>query len=273
MEKNVCITICIALITLSLISGCSIETPEIHGVVLDAETKQPVEGAWVSSNIELTTKTGGGDTHSAISIDEPHTRTDKQGRFVVPLKKIKKPLPPFGFGTDVLAFGVGATTVDDRSGGVKYFGGYYKRDFGKGDGDLEEILRMRKLELIIYVKSIEKTESDYFFYIQSLYNYCISGRFSVDVPIVKEGCDDWELDFTITKHEMYLERTSFDGEHAGGTLKQLGYLYKKKGDYVKATEAFKTTLDYDKKRNIRFRKGEVEAQIRELEQLIREKEK
>ena len=29
--------------------GCEIKTPEIRGVVLDEETKQPVEGAWVTA--------------------------------------------------------------------------------------------------------------------------------------------------------------------------------------------------------------------------------
>ena len=36
-------------ILLTGLIGCEIKTPEIQGVVLDAETNQPVEGAWVTS--------------------------------------------------------------------------------------------------------------------------------------------------------------------------------------------------------------------------------
>ena len=39
--------------------ACELKTPEIRGVVLDEETKQPVEGAWVTSTLEVYSKTVG----------------------------------------------------------------------------------------------------------------------------------------------------------------------------------------------------------------------
>jgi len=222
-------------ILLVCLLGCSIETPEIRGVVLDAETKQPVEGAWVHATIELNTKTVQGDVHNALSVDRPHTRTDKQGKFIVPSKKFKKPYPPLGFGTEVLSFRVGISTVDDKGGGVRYFGGYYKRDFGKGDGDLKEVLRRDVIELNIHIKPVERSESEYFHHLQSLYSYCLSGRFSVEAPAVEGGCDEWELDYAIAKHERYLEKNRILAEEGksrgyGAALEQLAYLYEKKGD-------------------------------------------
>ena len=59
--------------------GCNIKTPEIRGVVLDEETKKPVEGAWITATLGIKTKTVAGDTYNYLSVDSPHTRTDKDG--------------------------------------------------------------------------------------------------------------------------------------------------------------------------------------------------
>jgi hypothetical protein len=260
------------------IIGCNIKTPEIRGVVLDEETKQPVEGAWVGASLELTTKTIGGDVHSALSIEKPHTRTDKHGRFIVLSKRFKKSYPPFGFGTEVLAFRVGVSTIDDKGGGVKYFGGYYRKDFGKGDGELQEVLRRDVIELTINIKPVERTESEYFHYLQSLYNYCLSGRFSVEVAPVEGGCDAWELNYAIVKHERFIKRlpelrTMDQRIHYVGAMKQLAYLYKQKGEFRKALNTFIEIRDFDKKRNMDLFLREYEHQINELQKLIREKQK
>jgi hypothetical protein len=260
-------------IILVCLLGCSIETPEIRGVVLDTETKRPVEGAWVHATIELNTKTVQGNVHNALSVDRPHTRTDKQGKFIVPSKRFKKPYPPLGFGTEVLAFRVGISTVDDKGGGVRYFGGYYKRDFGKGDGDLKEVLRRDAIELNIHIKPVERSESEYFHHLQSLYSYCLSGRFSVEAPAVEGGCDEWELDYVIAKHERFIKRlgepkTMDQRIHYAGTMKQLAYLYKQKGDYVKALETFKKVKTFEEKRGVDLWLREFEYQIHELQLVI-----
>jgi hypothetical protein len=257
-------------IILVCLLGCSIETPEIRGVVLDTETKRPVEGAWVHATIELNTKTVQGNVHNALSVDRPHTRTDKQGKFIVPSKRFKKPYPPLGFGTEVLAFRVGISTVDDKGGGVRYFGGYYKRDFGKGDGDLKEVLRRDAIELNIHIKPVERSESEYFHHLQSLYSYCLSGRFSVEAPAVEGGCDEWELDYVIAKHERYLEnfpKTEETRSHFSIIFEQLGLLYEKKGKFEKAIEYL------IKAKEIRFfRPQDLENEIKRIQQKLPEKQ-
>jgi hypothetical protein len=242
------------LISILILSGCAIRTPGINGIVLDEETKQPVPEAWVSSMITIQYATVAGDVIQCVTVGQPHTRTDKDGKFVISSRKIKGATFPFEFGNDVKNFGVGASTADDRGGSIS----------------LTDALGKNKIDVTIYIKSefTNTTESEYFTYLQSLYNYCLTGRFSVEVPAVEGGCDAWELNYAIKKHERYLEKYGNNSQHAGGVLSQLGYLLKKKGDYIKAIEAFKKNLDYDKKRNIRFRRYESENQIMEIEKLI-----
>ncbi len=62
MVKRLTLILSVAL--LFLVTGCNIKTPEIRGVVLDAETKQPVEGAWVTATLEFTAKTVAGDVYN-----------------------------------------------------------------------------------------------------------------------------------------------------------------------------------------------------------------
>ena len=262
------------LISILLLSGCAIRTPQINGLVLDEETKQPVPDAWVSATMELNIDTVAGRVNYVFSVDKPHTRSDKEGRFVIPSKNIKKPL---GFGTEVKSFGVGATTSDYRGGGLEI------KDKVGAWGDVEVTIYLSSVDksdeeqIAAYMKdgvkkerAMEIMEGERFSALQALYNYCITGRFAVEVPAVEGGCDAWELDYAIKKHERYLEKFGPNSEHAGGTLLQLGYLYKKIGEYFKAIEAFKKNLEYDKKRNIRFRRYESENQIIELEKLINE---
>ena len=259
-------------------TGCKFETPEIRGVVLDEETKEPVEGAWVTSNIEIRTKTVAGDVTSVVSVAPPHLRTDKQGRFVIPLKKFKKSLPPIGFGTEVRSFGVSARTADWRGGGLEI-----KDQLGIND----------KIDVTVYIRSIEKYEEEQiaayikegvtkeraleimegerFSSLQALYNYCLTGRFSVEVPPVESGCDEWELNYAIKKHERYLERypkTEETRSHVSIVLEQLGLLYERKSEYEKAIEYLK------KAREIRFfRPQDLEYKIKTLQQKLQQKQK
>ena len=251
------------------IIGCSIKTPEIRGVVLDEETKQPVEEAWITATLGIKTKTVGGDIHKYLSVEIPHTRTDKSGRFTIPSKRLKKPSFPIGFGTDVESFGVGASTVDDRGGSVS----------------LTEFLGRGKADVTIYIKAdhTKDTEGEYFTYLQGLYNYCLTGRFYVEVPPVEGGCDDWELNYAITKHARYLERYrkyAEEGKARGyfATLEQQTYLYEKKGDLNKAIETLKESIALMQNRGLlRFEdwqrdKEAIERRIKELGKKIGQKQ-
>lgn len=245
-KKTVVIAIAVICLLL-LIRSCIIRTPEIRGTVIDAETKQPVEGAWISSSLEIQTATIGGDAVSVLSIDKPHTRTGKDGKFSIPSKTIWKTLPPIGFGTKVLSFGVGAGTVDWRNGGVEL-----NDSLWKWRTDVKITLEKREksdnariaydlLNGITRERAEEIIEQDYFSSLQALYSYCISGRFSVEVSSVQAGCDDWELDYVIKKHEWYLERYE-EAAKAGKVkgyfvaLEQLSELFEKNRDYKNAAE-------------------------------------
>jgi tetratricopeptide (TPR) repeat protein len=249
-------------ITLMGLIGCSVKTPEIHGVVLDEETKQPVEEAWVRATLDLKSKTIQGDVTSYLSVDSPHTRTDKNGKFLIPSKTFKKPPFPIGFGTEAINFGIGAATVDDRGGRINL----------KGE-KLEEFLGKKKIELTIYSGPVERTEAEYSSHLQSLYKYCLTGRSSVEVPPIEGGCDEWELNYAIAKHERYLEKYREHIEKEVNTVifDHLSYLYEKKGDLNKAVEALKKSIALIERRGLlkfevwQRNKKEIELQINGLQ--------
>ncbi len=70
------------------LTGCDFKTPEIRGVVLDAATKQPVEGAWIRATLQIKTKTIQGNVQSVLRVEPPHTRSDNKGAFVKALQKL-----------------------------------------------------------------------------------------------------------------------------------------------------------------------------------------
>lgn len=232
------------------LTACNIKTPEIRGVVLDAETKQPVENAWVTATLGIKTKTVAGEVHNYLSVDPPHTRTDNNGRFIIPSKRFKRPSFPVGFGTTVETFGVGVSTVDDRGGSTS----------------LTQFLAEDKAVVTINIKPEERTESEYFSHLQALYNYCLTGRFFVEVPAVEGGCDAWELDYAITKHEKYLEKypeTEKTRSHFSIILEQVGLLYETKGEYKKAI------INLNKSKEIRFfRPQDLDNAIKRIQQKL-----
>ena len=118
MKKRTIIAIVVALGLLLLIRCCVIRTPEIHGLVLDAETKQPVEGAWITGGLSLKLVTIAGDVNSYPSVERPHTRTGKDGKFIIPSRMFMRILIPIRLYTNVDSFGIGARTADWRGGGA-----------------------------------------------------------------------------------------------------------------------------------------------------------
>jgi len=279
----------VVVILLLSVVGCSIRTPEIRGVVLDEETRRPVEGAWVHATLELKTKTIQGNVYNVLSVDRPHTRTGRDGRFMIPSRRFNKPFPPVGFGTEVMSFGVSANTVDWRGGGLEI------KDLLGKEG-IELVIQIRSAEkddeekIISYMKggvkrerAMELIEMEYFSSLQALYRYCNSGRFSVEVPPVEGGCDDWELDYAIAKHERYLERykdpkiiekppygvSRWDNIiHYSNILDQLAHLFKKKGDYKKALNIFYHLYEFDKKHGLSLRLKDYEREINELQKRL-----
>jgi tetratricopeptide (TPR) repeat protein len=267
----------VLLILIFGLASCNIRTPEINGVVLDAETKQPVKEAWVRATIDLYSKTFAGNVHRSFSIDKPHTRTDKDGRFVIPSRTLKKSSFPTELGTEVVNLGIGASRVDDRGGRINI----------KGER-LKELLGKKNVELTIYIKPFERTEDEYFYHLQSLYTYCLTGRSSTEVPSVEGGCDEWELNYAIAKHERYLEKykdpkivekppygiSKWDEIiRYSNALSSLAHLYKRKGDYKKSLDTFNRVVEFDKKHGLSFHSEEHELEIKGLQQKLKGAEK
>lgn len=254
--------------TLVGLIGCSIRTPEIQGLVLDEETKQPVPEAWIAATIGVKTKTIAGDVGQVISLDPPHTRTDKEGRFVIPRKKLKKPPFPVSFGSEIDSLGIGARTVEDKDGGIEFRG-----------EKLKEFIRKRSRELTIFIKPTERNESEYFSHLQSLYKYCLTGRFGIEVPPVEGGCDEWELNYAVSKHEAYMKKYKIIAEQGQAkgyftAMEQLSELYDKKRDFKKAIDILKGEISLMEKRGLlRFQdwqrdKTGIENKINELQQKL-----
>jgi hypothetical protein len=263
MRRSVKYTIVVAaiiggLVGLYFIFGY-VRTPVIHGTVLDAETKHPVENAWVTATLSLKVATIQGDVHVHPSIAPPHLRTNKEGKFIIPRKSFRQPLPPLGFGMDVEGCRVSVETTDDRQGEVNPLPSLWKW----------------WAEVTIYVKPTTMTEGQYDSYLQSLYRYCIMGRSGVEVPAVREGCDAWELDYAIAKHERFIKKLerleAVDQKtYQWGTRRNIAYLYKQRGDYEKALSTFEELKKSDEKRGSKMWLTEFNTQIKEL-QHVRQK--
>ena len=283
MLKNLIVLFCS--VSWICLAGCNIRTPEIRGVVLDEETKQPVEGAWVHATVWVSVKTVQGDVGRVISLEQPHTRTSKNGTFLIPRREIDKFPLPAGFGTRVDKFNIVVSTLD-RS--------------GKAEID-QNHLRKKTIDLTIFMEDIEKAwekelqhvvpdkveqerEMREFSSLQALYNYCLTGRFSVEVPPVEGGCDEWELNYAIAKHEGYLQRYKILAEQSKikgyfAAIEQLSELFGRKGDYKKAIEVLKLKIYLMEKRGLlKFEdwvveKKNLESEIRRLQEKLKGVEK
>jgi hypothetical protein len=108
-----------------------------------------------------------------------------------------------------------------------------------------------------------------------LYSYCLTGRSSVEVPPVEGGCDEWELNYAIAKHERYLEKykkLAEEGEAKGYgvALENLAYLFEMKGDFKKAIDTLTRKIVLIEKRGLlkfetwRNEKANIERKIKEL---------
>ena len=79
--------------------GCtSLKTPEINGVVVDAETGKPIDGARIYVKWQKTVSGPGGQTAGGIA-KEFRSETEVNGRFVIPAYALRNYVPyPFGQG-------------------------------------------------------------------------------------------------------------------------------------------------------------------------------
>jgi len=244
------------------LAGCDLRTPEIQGTVLDAETKQPVEGAWVTATLEVYSKTVAGDVHQSLFVGK--TWTDKEGKFVLPQKDFKKPSFSVSYGIKVEGLGVKVTSAGKR-----------------GWKSIKEYGRKESMNIFLDpLKDELKIEEGYSSEIRWLYEYCLTGRVGLAMPAVEGGCDDKELNLAIAEYERFLEqhkRPAEEGKVKGYSIymEQLAYLYEKKGDLNKAIETLKKKIAFIEKRgllrheNWQKEKSNIERKTNELQQKIK----
>jgi hypothetical protein len=266
-----------------VIQSCTIRTPEIHGVVLDAETNEPVAEAWIKASISTKSLTIQGDVGGVISLAPPHLRTAEDGTFVIPARKFSKTPFPLSFGTTVGDMSVSARTLD-KSGRMRSDKaiGFWNRKMDVTI-NLEDEGKLFREEYpnVTRERLEELREGSEFAGLQGLYRYCRSGRAGIEVAIEKsKGCDDWELDFTIAKHERYLGRFNKIIEERGYStvLDQLSRLYEQKGNYEKAINPLRKRIELMEKKGLlehtvwQRRKADIEKKIGELQTMQTERE-
>jgi hypothetical protein len=107
---------CIIVLELLIALGKSVKTPEIRGVVVDAETMEPLSGAAVHAGWATVHGGPGGQSHG-FDLKDITLRTGNDGSFVIPPYRVINFLPwPFGQGWN-FGFGVYAHGYKNRSFG------------------------------------------------------------------------------------------------------------------------------------------------------------
>ncbi|NIT03403.1 hypothetical protein GTO10_00450, partial [Candidatus Saccharibacteria bacterium] len=192
-------------------------------------------------------------------------------------RKIRKTPFPLAFGTEVGDLSVSARTLD-KSGSTRL-----AKPIGSWNRKMDVTIYMEDREAFerkTYTTDMteerwkEEFERSEFASLQGLYRYCQSGRAGIETNLEKpEGCDDWELDFAIKRHEMYLKKYKNDIEKEVNTVifDHLANLYKRKGDIKKAINTLQESIKVIEKSGLlkhkvwQRNKAEIEEKIAELQ--------
>jgi hypothetical protein len=236
-------------------------TPSVKGVVIDSETKKPIENAWVIVTVNSSTATIAGDVGNTDFLSQPHLRTDKEGRFKISKHLYIAGLPPLSFGRTTSRLRAIVRVADGR----------------RAEVDLSKDLKKWSLNATIPVSYQKKRGEERFRELQNLYHYCIEGAFLLVGPPVAGGCDKWELDYMIAELEKYIKDVSKPNNLSEETnypicLYYLALLYERRTDFEMALTAFKTARDFDLKRDVNSRMGDYKEHINSLEERLKAKQ-
>jgi hypothetical protein len=281
MKKSVKTTIItlVVIITLYLVFF-SVITPYIRGVIIDKETKKPVENAWVMAVAGTTVLTVAGDVSSYRLLTRPHTRTDKNGHFTIPPRIYFSFPPPMTFGMSTFELRIDIYAPGGKRGAVEVIEA--KRAIPNSVSQDEEgiiktwpIVRKMAVNVLIPVKNVSMTQSQTTEELGWLSTYCNTGRYYFARPFVERGCDSFEADYVISELLKVVEsigtlqNINIDQRtYYAGALASLGRLYKKKGDYRKAIGYFVAVRDFDKKRNVDINLRIYDKHIKELKEKL-----
>jgi hypothetical protein len=259
-KRNKAILVILGIIVVIYLGVYTVVTPFIRGVVVDETTKQPVENAWVMATATIGTRTIAGDTGGTYAISSRHLRTGKEGVFYV-FPQLYPSIPtPFTFGNMKKGLNITVRVMDGRRAEMNL-----ARDWWK-----------RVLFVTIPIQYVGRTNSQINSELSGLSAYCTSGGYFFVQGNRAELCDTWELDYTITEYEMFiqnLEKNQFKKLESDLWLaeKNLAYLYKRKGEYGKALRIFMQLQESDTKRGSKMWLFEYETQIKELEGRLKQK--
>jgi len=259
----------------------SVITPCIRGVVVDKETKKPLENAWIMAVAGTTTLTVAGDVSSYHLITRPHTRTDKNGRFSIPPRIFFSFPPPLTFGMSKFELRIDIYATGGKRGVVEVID--VKRAIPSPVPQDEEatitawpIVKRMYVAVLVPVRIIFMTQSQTTEELGWLSTYCNTGRYYFARPFVKGGCDSFEADYVINELLKIVEsiRTPQNinqRTYYSGALASLGRLYKTKGDYQKAIDYFTAVRDFDAKRNVDINLRLYDTHIKELKEKLNAK--
>jgi hypothetical protein len=274
--------VALALIIVAYLVFFSAITPYIRGVVIDKETKKPVENAWVMAVAGTTTLTVAGDVSSYHLITRPHTRTDKNGRFSIPPRMFFSFPPPLTFGMYKSELQIDIYAPGGKRGAVDVI--EVKRAIPNPVPQDEEasisawpIVKNAFLSVFVPVKNISMTQEQIKKELGWLGTYCDSGRYYFARPFIEGGCDSWELGYLIDKVELLQAKltnpknASEIAEHSNG-LQMLAYLYKRKGDYRKALELYLALYEFDTKHGMKMELKNYKKEIEDLRKESQDKQ-
>lgn len=252
------IVIC-SIIVIVYFAVYTVLTPFIRGVVIDAETKKPVENAWVMATVDVDTRTIAGNVGSTYAISRRHLRTGKDGVFTISPKMYLSIPTPFTFGNTGRELNITIRVMGGKRAEMDFTKSWWK--------------------IILFattpVKYMDRKDDDISFELRTLYDYCTTGTFFMIYRSGSERCDNWELDYTIVEHERFIKKLgqpkNVDQEtYYSKATGCLSGLFKRKDNYEKALEYLKTSRDFDKKRGLSI-SSEDETEINELEKKLKSK--
>jgi len=252
-------------IVIAIIAGCyymfcTVRTPEIDGVVIDKETKMPVQNAWIMAVVETDIRTFGGDVSIHRLITSPHTQTDGEGKFTIPSHFYYSAPPPLGWGMRKTRLRIDVFAPRAKRGAIDIY--TYKQVGQPVPQDKEATvnpepsLKKRSLLVTIPVSYISMSLKDSQEELGWLSKYCGDGRYRFAWPIMQGGCSSLETDYLIDAYEAFLKAIGKPGDsqerkyYYSYALGRLGGLYENRGDYSRAYKYLVEFSDFDKKLGI-----------------------
>jgi len=271
-------------IVIAIIAGCyymfcTVRTPEIDGVVIDKETKMPVQNAWIMAVVETDIRTFGGDVSIHRLITSPHTQTDGEGKFTIPSHFYYSAPPPLGWGMRKTRLRIDVFAPRAKRGAIDIY--TYKQVGQPVPQDKEATvnpepsLNKRSLLVTIPVSNLAMSFEDTKEELGWLAGYCSDGRYRFAWPIMQGGCSSLELDYLIQAYRKFIsELVKMKSTNSDvmvmlwGGQTRLAYLYKIKGDYKSALEIFIELHNSFKKRGLTMGLHEQETEIKELQKKL-----